>query len=559
MHTKFWQWIRPPVLEQEEQNQVVVWLHLLLLSIAIAAIFIAVTTAFITQSWSAPIIAIVIFVVSVSALWFNRRGNTTIASTIFLFSLLGIAIGVLYFGNGIHDTFILFYPGIVIFGALLLQRRTYIALVVLVIGSLGFIVFAEVNGWIVTPLSAQTDYGDFIVISTFLVVQAVIIALLISGYLHNLQLARRNAQVVDEGAQTLRALLNACKDPMFLIDADAHFLELNEALARTLGRSVTELIGAQSSDLVPPIEEPLRKKIIDEVIRSGQPTQLETHFLGFWFENYLVPILDKQGQVYRIAVYVRDVTSYKKAAEEIRTLNAELEQRVIERTAQLESANKELEAFSYSVSHDLRAPLRAISSFARIVRDDFSGSMDPMGRGFLDKIIASGIKMNQLIDDLLDFSRINRKQLDKQEVGLHALVQSVIESLTQETANRKIEWIITELPVAPVDPVLIQQVYANLIGNAVKYSRNCEFARIEVGSFPQNGEVVYFVRDNGAGFDMRYADRLFGVFQRLHRDEEFEGTGIGLATVQRIIHGHGGRIWAEAEVNKGATFYFTLN
>jgi light-regulated signal transduction histidine kinase (bacteriophytochrome) len=253
------------------------------------------------------------------------------------------------------------------------------------------------------------------------------------------------------------------------------------------------------------------------------------------------------------------VTSYKKAAEEIRTLNAELEQRVIERTAQLESANKELEAFSYSVSHDLRAPLRAISSFARIVRDDFSGSMDPMGRGFLDKIIASGIKMNQLIDDLLDFSRINRKQLDKQEVGLHALVQSVIESLTQETANRKIEWIITELPVAPVDPVLIQQVYANLIGNAVKYSRNCEFARIEVGSFPQNGEVVYFVRDNGAGFDMRYADRLFGVFQRLHRDEEFEGTGIGLATVQRIIHGHGGRIWAEAEVNKGATFYFTLN
>jgi signal transduction histidine kinase len=250
----------------------------------------------------------------------------------------------------------------------------------------------------------------------------------------------------------------------------------------------------------------------------------------------------------------------RRAAEQhVLQLNLELEQRVLERTTELEAKNKELETFSYSVSHDLRAPLRTISSFARIVKDDFSGSMDPMGRGFLDKIIASGIKMNQLIDDLLDFSRINRKQLDKQEVDLHTLVQSVIESLTPETANRQIEWIVTELPIAQVDPILFPQVYANLIGNAVKYTRKRELVRIEVGSFSQNGETIYFVRDNGAGFDMRYADRLFGVFQRLHRDDEFEGTGIGLATVQRIIHGHGGRIWAEAEVNKGATFYFTLS
>jgi PAS domain S-box-containing protein len=254
----------------------------------------------------------------------------------------------------------------------------------------------------------------------------------------------------------------------------------------------------------------------------------------------------------------QELTERKRAEAEIRRLNAELEIRVRERTAELEIVNRDLESYSYSVSHDLRAPLRAINSFTRIIKDDFSNSMDPVGRGFLDKVIASGAKMNQLIDDLLDFSHINRKKLNKQEVDLRILVQSVIESLTLETANRKIEWTITELPSAQADPILIQQVYANLIGNAVKYSRKRESARIEVGSLPQHGETVYFVRDNGAGFDMRYADRLFGVFQRLHRDDEFEGTGIGLATVQRIIHGHGGRIWAEAEVNKGATFYFTL-
>jgi signal transduction histidine kinase len=239
-------------------------------------------------------------------------------------------------------------------------------------------------------------------------------------------------------------------------------------------------------------------------------------------------------------------------------LNSELERRVEERTAQLEAANRELESFSYSVSHDLRAPLRAINGFSTILIADFSDQLSGEAQNFLQKIILSAKKMSILIDDLLDFSRLGRKPIQKQDVDPNIIVHAVIDSLETEMLPHPIQWSLGALPNVYADPMLLQQVYANLIGNAVKYSRNRQPAQVEIGSFTKDKQTIYFVRDNGAGFDMAYAEKLFGVFQRLHREEEFEGTGIGLATVQRILHRHGGRIWAESELQKGATFYFTL-
>jgi len=226
--------------------------------------------------------------------------------------------------------------------------------------------------------------------------------------------------------------------------------------------------------------------------------------------------------------------------------------------AELEVANRELEAFVYSVSHDLRAPLRRINGFAGILLEDFSAQLDPVAKGYLERVSQAGRHMCQLLDDLLNLSRVTRKELSRRRTDLDSLVKEVRDSLQPEIEGREIEWQIGRLPTVECDPGLIKQVFANLLLNAIKYTRPRQRATIQVDQMICDGQPAVFVRDNGVGFDMKYADKLFGVFQRLHRQEDFEGTGVGLATVQRIIHKHGGRVWAEAEPYKGATFYFTL-
>ena len=232
---------------------------------------------------------------------------------------------------------------------------------------------------------------------------------------------------------------------------------------------------------------------------------------------------------------------------------------MIERTAQLESANKELEAFSYSVSHDLRAPLRAVNGFAGIVVEEFGPQLPPEGRRYLERIRHGSEQMGVLIDDLLAFSRLGRQPLRRQPVDMARLVQTVLEDLAPQREGRRIEILARELPECWGDPALLKQVWVNLVSNAFKYSRGRDPAVIEIGWTGDHGERAYFVRDNGTGFDMQYAHKLFAVFQRLHRADQFEGTGVGLATVQRIVHRHGGRVWAEAEEGRGALFRFTLS
>jgi PAS domain S-box-containing protein len=254
----------------------------------------------------------------------------------------------------------------------------------------------------------------------------------------------------------------------------------------------------------------------------------------------------------------REISARQHSEEQVRKLNEELEQRIDERTTELRHACQDLESFSYSVSHDLRAPLRGIHGFSHALLEDYGAQLDDTGLDYLKRVSASARKLDELIDDLLEFSRVGRRRIRHERVSLAALCADIVGQLRGEQPDRAVSVIIDERLEATGDAHLLHIVLDNLLRNAWKFTGKVEHARIECGTLEQDDERVFFVRDNGAGFDMRYADKLFDAFQRLHSSDEFAGTGIGLASVQRIVQRHGGRIWAESEVGKGATFYFTL-
>jgi PAS domain S-box-containing protein len=309
-----------------------------------------------------------------------------------------------------------------------------------------------------------------------------------------------------------------------------------------------------------------RERVLAEDARTektGEPFKVQYRIFTrsgevAWIRDEAVLVRDKEGRSLFWQGVMYDVTDQKLAEEKARSLNEELEQRVRQRTAQLKAFNSELETFSYSISHDLRAPLRAIDGFSQILLEDYEDRLDAEGKSYLRRVSAASRRMGQLIDDLLDLSRMTRGQMRRERVNLSALAQAIVEEFRNTQPKHDVEVIVEEGLVANGDGSLLRAVLENLLGNAWKFTKNQPHPRIEFGLLENEDTPTYYVRDNGVGFDMAYADKLFGAFQRLHSVSEYEGTGIGLATVQRIIHRHGGRVWAEGQVGQGATFFFTL-
>jgi len=379
------------------------------------------------------------------------------------------------------------------------------------------------------------------------------------------------AKLLAAQAAQLAVIVQSSPNAIIIKGLDEVITSWNPAAEVLYGYTADEMIGCTVEVLMPPghVGEPL--ELIDRIVAGHPVERYEAQRLrkdGRVMDVALTlsAVRDEMGGVFAIVVMTEDITERKRAETEIRRLNAELEQRVLDRTAQLDAANKELEAFTYSVSHDLRAPLRYISGFSSLLSERVGGSLDEKSRHYVDTISRSVHDMGVLIDDLLQFSRSGRAELQVTDVDMGQALSEALEPLRLETADRDIEWSVGPLPHVVGDHGLLRQVWTNLVGNAVKFSRGKPTARIEIGVMDRDDESphgaptedVFYVRDNGAGFDMQYAHKLFGVFQRLHSAAEFEGTGIGLANVRRIVNKLGGRVWAEAELDNGATFYFAL-
>ncbi len=372
-------------------------------------------------------------------------------------------------------------------------------------------------------------------------------------------MARSAAVALLQSERRYRMLFDANPLPMWVYETKTlGFLAVNEAAVRQYGYSADEFMRMTIADIRPPEDvSKLRANIPGKdsgLWRSGHWRHVKKS--GEVIDVDIVSHqIDYSGKVARL-VLANDITKRMQAENSVKEMNACLERKVTERTAELEFANRELEAFSYSVSHDLRAPLRAISGYWSLLQACDLSALSADARDMLTRIGANAGKMTELIDDILRFSRLGRDKLNRIEVDLHDLARQVVEEVREPYAAADVR--VDPLPKAMGDAAMLRQVLANLIGNALKFSAKRDKPKIEIGHTQANGESAYFVKDNGTGFDAKYADRLFKMFQRLHRESEFSGTGIGLTIVKRIVERHGGRVWATSEMGQGATFYFTL-
>jgi len=381
---------------------------------------------------------------------------------------------------------------------------------------------------------------------------------------HDITERKKTEKLIAYERNMLRTLIDTIPDLVYVKDTECRNVISNKAASDLMGISIEYMLGKTDQELH--LGDTARNFYNDEInlIQTGKPVInkeeriLDKNGNEVIIQTTKLPLRDTNGVIQGLVGTGHIITEQKKAENEIKKLNEDLEKKVEERTLKLQELNKELEAFAYSVSHDLRAPLRHIDGFVRLMYSNIAAPPENI-KSYFEKITGASKRMSGMIDELLTFSRLGRKELALAPVDLNMMVKEVIEQFKPDILQRNIVWEINPLPVVSGDRNLLRIAFDNLISNAIKYTSKIPGARIEIGSnTDDSNNVIIYINDNGAGFDMAYASKLFGAFQRLHKLSDFPGTGVGLATVQRIIHRHGGRVWAEAEIDKGAAFYFTI-
>jgi PAS domain S-box-containing protein len=561
-------WLRPPVFPGELEmtrraavlNHAFVTLMGLLLLIVIGVLLVG-------RSPTVVILLDVVLLLACLGLYvWMRRGALTQAGAVFL--LIGTVVvtaDCAWLGTIRTPTTAAFMLLVATAGLLFELRGIAIMTIACSVCVLGLI-WAQ-NAGLLPPPDYSVTLTQWITYTAFFVWIGSLIYAAVRDMRRSLALAHSELaerERAERRATRLAEIVESSDDAILGLSLDGTITSWNKGSERVYGYREDEVVGRPVSLLQPDDRPREIWEILTRIAEGAAVERLETERRrkdGAIIQVALTvsPVRAPSGEVIAAAAIARDITDRKRAEEEVRTLNRELEQRVARRTSQLEAANEELEAFAYSVSHDLRTPLRHINAFVGLLEERIAPQQDEESRHFMDVISRSTTQMSELIDDLLAFSRMGRQDMCEETVDLSRIAREVIRDLENGTPDRIIEWRIAEMPAVTGDPAMLRIVLVNLIENAIKFTALRERAEIAIESEPgRDGEVVVSVHDNGVGFDPAYAGQLFGVFQRLHRAEDFEGTGVGLATVKRIVARHGGRVWAVGIVDEGATLFFSL-
>jgi len=552
-------WIEQVDFQNEEQNLASFYVQIMALIIITGTSLICITYAFAGEVRYVMVMAANV-VIDTLVIVLIRRKFLQAGSTLFMVANLASETYGLLSGGGIHSSSSIIFPVLLIFASLLLERKNFITYTLLCITCIGLVIIAENRGLTPPYVPDPPELPLFITYCLIIILSGILIRFITENLQNSLKKSRQRENELAIQSEILNRVgqaVVACKD-------DNTIIFWNSAASKYYGWQASDTLGKNYADMVPVSYSEGSMEEIQAALRSGQTWSGEIKVKQR--DGNILPILGTISPLHNHAGTrfgwigtAADIHELKDSQNKVISLNAELEIRVQARTAELETVLQELESFSYSIGHDLRAPLRGMNGFSKMILDDHADSLPEDVRDKLVRVEGAAKAMGELVDALLNFSRLTRITLHCSQVNLSGLVKNAIDAQQLKFGEMDLTSQVAENVYAHADPGLMQTVIDHLIDNACKFTSKTRNAHIEFGVKQEEGKSVYFIQDNGAGFDMAYSQKLFQPFHRLHHPDEFPGHGIGLVIAQRIIHRHGGTIWAEAQPNRGATFYFTLN